>query len=113
IWDVAEGVVKSKINLGVTVSMMTVVHDEVVLVEFSLLNGSHFVHIHKVFCGTSSGEIIRVHIKSGSILKLEKRHTHMVSGIHMAEKDGAGPSKLYTTSMDATIAVRNYICLRI
>ena len=60
--------------------------------------------IIQVWCGTTTGEILQIHIGSGLISTTEWSHNHIVSGIHLDLKDNEQPI-MYTTSMDATIKV--------
>ena len=59
----------------------------------------------QILCGTSTGELLRINTDSGIVTPLESPHNRMVTSIHPLQKENQEPI-LYTTSMDASIAVR-------
>lgn len=59
----------------------------------------------KVWCGTTTGETLRIHIRNRQVNTMMRNHTHVVSGIHLVVHDIENPI-MYTTSMDATIVVK-------
>ena len=61
-----------------------------------------------MWCGTTEGEILRIHIGTSMISSMDRSHTHIVSGMHLVWSEIEDPC-LYTSSMDATIRVRSEI----
>lgn len=58
-----------------------------------------------MWCGTTTGETLRIHIRNRQVNTMMRNHTHVVSGIHLVVHDIENPI-MYTTSMDATIVVK-------
>lgn len=75
-----------------------------------MLNSLSLTFFSQIWCGTTSGEIFRMHIGTGVLLSSEQNHSHLVSGIHLyrsggPQKNSSDEMAILTTSMDTTLQV--------
>jgi serine/threonine protein kinase len=98
VWNMKTAKVRRRLVIDKIVSSMFTLNDE-------------------VWCGTTNGEILRMHIGTGMIIASEKCHSHVISGIQLYQSGGPKKSSsdemaIYTASMDTTLQVRkSFACL--